>query len=296
MKQQVLGREQELALTEEVRAAEQPVKAYSEPEIPRIFRAISVVTFIFLLFPAVIVILASVNAGNYLTFPPQGFSLRWIGKFLREPYFRNAYAFSLSLGLITAILSTTLGTLAAITLARIRFRGRSLVRSFFLMPLMLPGVVLGLGLFTFYVSSPLPFARTFVGMMIGHAIITMPYVIGTVSAALYNFDVSLEEAARSLGATPWQAFRKVTLPSISSGILAGFIFAFIVSFGAFDISLFLSTPDLNPLPIAIYISLRYQFEPTAAAAGTFAILLVSASMLITSKATDIGRFAGLKFQ
>jgi putative spermidine/putrescine transport system permease protein len=267
----------------------------AESDIPLIFKVISVITLIYLLVPAVIVVLAAVNSGNYLTFPPEGFSLKWVGKFLQEPYFRNAYLFSLGLALVTAFISTTLGSMAAIMLSRIRFRGRSFVRSFFLMPLMLPGVVLGLALYTFYISMKLPLSRTLGGMMVGHVILTMPYVMGTVSAALYNFDLSLEEAARSLGATPWQAFSKITMRMISSGIMAGFIFALIVSFGAFDISLFLSTPDLNPLPIAMYISLRYEFEPTAAAAGAFAIFLVIVSMLITSRLTDIGRFAGLKF-
>jgi putative spermidine/putrescine transport system permease protein len=161
---------------------------------------------------------------------------------------------------------------------------------------MLPGVVLGLALYTFYISLDLPFSRRLSGLLIGHVILTMPFVIGTVSAALYNFDVTLEEAARSLGAGPLKAFRTVTLPIIVSGVLAGFIFAFIISFGAFDMSLFLATPDLTPLPIAMYQSLRFQFEPTAAAAGTFAIGLVVVSMLLIAMLTDIRRLAGIKFR
>ena len=120
-------------------------------------------------------------------------------------------------------------------------------------------------------------------------------VIGTVSAALFNFDVNLEQAARSLGASPLQAFRKVTLPNISNGVMAGSIFAFIVSFGQFDVSLFMATPGNTPLPIALYWSLRYTFEPTAAAAGIFAILLVVTSMLITAKLVNLKKFSGVKF-
>lgn len=264
--------------------------------IPLIFKVISAVTIVYLLFPAVIVVIAAVNAGNYLTFPPQGFSLRWIEKFLREPYFYNAYLFSFLLATLTALSSTAIGTMAAIALARIRFHGRALVRSLFITPLMLPGVVLGLALYTFYVSFRLPFFRSLSGLLIGHVVFTMPFVIGTVSAALYNFDLSLEEAARSLGARPLQAFFKITLPIIGSGIVAGFVFAFIMSFGAFDISLFLATPDLSPLPITLYNSLRYQFEPTVAAAGAFAIFLVVFSTLVISRLTDIRRFAGIKFR
>lgn len=133
------------------------------------------------------------------------------------------------------------------------------------------------------------------GLVIGHVLVTTPYVIGTVSASLAVFDRSLEEAARSLGAGPFTAFRKVTMPIIGPGMLAGSIFAFIVSFGQFDVSLFLSTPNLTPLPIAMYISLRYQFEPTAAAAGIFAIMLVVVSMLITAKLVNMKKFGGIKF-
>ena len=120
-------------------------------------------------------------------------------------------------------------------------------------------------------------------------------MIGTVSAALFNFDVNLEQAARSLGASPLKAFRKVTLPNISNGVMAGSIFAFIVSFGQFDVSLFMATPGNTPLPIALYWSLRYTFEPTAAAAGIFAILLVVTSMLITAKLVNLKKFSGVKF-
>ena len=193
------------------------------------------------------------------------------------------------------VISTTLGTMAAIFLTRMTFPGRNLLRAYFLSPLILPGIVLGLALYVFYVSSGIGLSRTLPGLIIGHVLVTAPYVIGTVSAALFNFDIALEEAARSLGAGPLTAFRKVTLPIIGPGVAAGAIFAFIVSFGQFDVSLFLSTPNYTPLPIALYISLRYTFEPTAAAAGIFAIALVVISMLLTSRLINIRRFAGIKF-
>jgi putative spermidine/putrescine transport system permease protein len=185
--------------------------------------------------------------------------------------------------------------MTALFLTRIKFPGRSLMRAYFLAPLLLPGLVLGLALYVCYVATNVGLARTLPGMVIGHVLVTMPYVIGTVSAALYNFDVSLEDAARSLGAGPLRAFRAVTLPVISPGIVAGSMFAFIVSFGQFDISLFLSTPNITPLPIALYNSLRYKFEPTAAAAGVFAIVLVVVTMLLTNRFTNLARYVGIKF-
>lgn len=269
--------------------------AIDEPAVPLLFKLVAWIAFVVLLLPVVIVVFAGLNAGDYLTFPPDGLSLRWIWAFLGSETFMGAYLFSLWLAVLTMLISTILGTMAAIFLARVRFPGRNFLRAYFLSPLILPGVVLGLALYVFYVSTDLGLTRTLPGLVIGHVLVTCPYVIGTVSAALFHFDISLEEAARSLGAGPLHAFRKVTLPNIAPGVMAGSVFAFIVSFGQFDVSLFLSTPNLTPLPIAMYISLRYKFEPTAAAAGIFAIALVVVSMMLTSRLISLKRFAGIKF-
>jgi putative spermidine/putrescine transport system permease protein len=267
-----------------------------EHPVPLLFRVLAIIAFIYLLVPAVIVILAGLNSGDYLRFPPEGFSLKWVQDFLTSPTFLPAYLFSLRLALATMVIATLLGTMTAIFLTRVAFPGRGAVRAFFLAPLMLPGLVIGLSLYVYYRNFPLfDLSGTFWGMMFGHVLVTTPFVIGTVSAALYGFDRSLEEAARGLGAGPLKAFLTVTVPNIRSGITAGALFAFIVSFGQFDLSLFLSTPNQTPLPIAMYISLRYRFEPTAAAAGTFAIALVVVSMIVTSKVTNLSRFGGIKF-
>jgi putative spermidine/putrescine transport system permease protein len=196
---------------------------------------------------------------------------------------------------MTMAISTTLGTMSAIFLSRVKFRGQHLSRAFFLSPLILPGIILGLALYVFYATTFTWILRTIPGLLLGHVLVTTPFVIGTVLAALANYDVSLEDAARSLGAGPLKAFRKVTLPNISNGVMAGSIFAFIVSFGQFDISLFLSAPNFTPLPMAMYYSLRYRFEPTAAAAGIFAITLVTVSMIVTSKLISLKKFSGVKF-
>ena len=270
--------------------------AIEAPEVPLLFRIIAIITFIYLLLPVVIVVLAGLNSGNYLTFPPEGLSLRWVQAFLTSDVFLPAYLFSLRLAFCVMAVSTVFGTMAAIFLTRVNFPGRSFVRAFFMAPLLLPGLVLGLALYVYYLNVPIfGLSRTFGGMLIGHLLVTMPFVIGTVSAALYGFDRSLEEAARSLGANPLKAFMSITLPNIKSGITAGALFAFIVSFGQFDLSLMLSTPNNTPLPFAMYNSLRYEFEPTAAAAGVFAIALVIVSMVLTSRITNLSSFGGIKF-
>ncbi|HKG25828.1 MAG TPA: ABC transporter permease [Thermomicrobiales bacterium] len=264
--------------------------------VPMLFRVVTVITFAYLLIPAGIVVAAGLNSGNYLTFPPEGISLKWVTGFFESDIFLPAYLFSLKLAFITMVISTTLGTMTAIFLTRVAFPGRGLVRAFFLAPLLLPGLVIGLALYAYYLQFPwLHLSRSFTGMVIGHVLVTMPFVIGTVSASLYGFDLALEEAARSLGANPLKAFFSVTLPNIKAGISAGSLFAFIVSFGQFDLSLLLSTPNNTPLPYAMYSSLRYEFTPVSAAAGTFAIALVIVSMAATARLTNLSKLGGIKF-
>lgn len=255
--------------------------------IPLAFRVLSAITLAILLVPVLLVVLAGLNSGDYLTFPPEGLSPRWIEAFLTSPTFMPAFLFSFALAAATMAVSTVLGTMAAVFLTRTSWKGRELLRGLFILPVVLPGVVVGLALYVFYIWTGSGLARTFPGLLFGHVLVTMPFVIATVSASLVDLDPSLEEAARGLGATPLQAFLKVTLPAIAPGISAGTVFAFIISFGQFELTLFLAPADRQPLPIAIYTSLRYAFEPTAAAAGIFAICLVVLSTLLSTRLLNL---------
>lgn len=266
-------------------------KSYRESSVPAIFKWLSGVTLIILLAPVFVVVLAGLNSGDHLSFPPEGLSLRWIVAFFQSDSFLPAYLYSLVIALVTMTISLIVGTTLSLFLVRSRFAGRMVVRAVLMSPIMLPGIVIGLALYLFYISTNVGLARTQTGLIIGHVLVTCPYVIGMVTAALVGFDRSLEEAARSLGANRWITFRKITLPVISPSMIAGAVFAFIVSFGQFDVSLFLTPPNSTPLPIALYTSLRYTFEPTAAAAGIFAIFLVVVSMIITAKVTNLRRLA-----
>ncbi|KMW60277.1 Spermidine Putrescine ABC transporter permease component potC [Candidatus Rhodobacter oscarellae] len=271
-------------------------KPYSEALIPGAFKWISGLTLFILLAPMVVVILSGLNAGEFLTFPPEGLSLRWIEAFFASDIFLGAYFYSLIIALITMVISLILGTAISLFLIRSTALGRNMIRAVVMAPIMLPGIVIGLALYLFYISSDIGLARTQAGLVIGHVLVTCPYVIGMVSAALVGFDRSLEEAARSLGASRWTTFRKITMPMISPALIAGGVFAFIVSFGQFDVSLFLTPPNNTPLPIALYSSLRYTFEPTAAAAGIFAIALVVVSMVITAKITSLRRLTAATYK
>lgn len=267
-----------------------------EHSIPWWIWVLGLSVLIYLLIPALIVVLTSLNAGTYLTFPPKGLSLKWLLGFFTTADFLPAYFLSLKLAALAGLAAMVVGTLAAVALARGRFPGRAALQSLFLSPLVLPGVVLSFSLLVYYHTLGmigLRIASTFGGLLIGHIVVTLPYVIRLVSSALYDFDMSLEEAARNLGASPVQAFMKVTVPNISSAMMAGWLFAFIVSFGAFDVSLYLAAPGVTPLPMAMFTYLRWKFDPTPAAAGTWAILLVVVSMVVTSRLTKLNRLAGL---
>ena len=261
----------------------------SEATTPLLFRIIAGLALLILLVPVVVVVLSGLNAGEYLTFPPQGLSLRWVKAFLTSPTFMAAYGFSFAIAFGATLISTVLGTMASVFLTRSTSRFTGALRGFFMLPIVLPGIVLGLALYVFYAATNIGLSRSVTGLLIGHVIVTCPFVIATVSAALVGFDLSLEEAARSLGATAFGAFRLITLPIITPAISAGSIFAFIISFGQFDVNLFLSIPNLQPLPLAMYASLRYAFEPTAAAAGIFAIALVVVSTVATSRLVSFKR-------
>jgi putative spermidine/putrescine transport system permease protein len=279
------------ALSREIEARSVQTEDTGE-QIPRVFHIATVLVFTFLLLPVAVVVLAGLNAGDFLTFPPQGLSLRWVQAFLTSAMFIGSFLWSFALAVLAGVTSTVLGTMTSLVLTRHEFPGRGLLSALFLSPIMLPGLVIGLGLYIYYVSAVPILAKSFWGLLIGHIIVTMPYVVRTVSASLYNFDLSLEEAARNLGASPLKAFFQVTLPIIQPGIMAGSIFAFVMSFGQFDVSLFLSQPAFTPLPITMYEELRFRYTPIVAAAGIFAIALVVASILITSRLTDLKRFAG----
>jgi len=260
-----------------------------QARMPRIVIALSLVTLIVLLAPLVIVVLSALNAGDYLTFPPQGLSLRWLQAFLTSPIFVPAYLYSLGLAVVTGLISMVLGTAASVYVARSRGVAAGVVRGLLMLPIVMPGIVIGLGLLIFYTWSGLGLARTVPGLLLGHVLVTMPFVVATVSAALAGFDQSLEDAARSLGASRWTAFRKVTLRLISPSILAGTLFAILISFGQFELSMMLAVPERAPLPLVLYTSLKYEFEPTAAAAGLFAILMVVGTTLITSRLVNLRR-------
>lgn len=228
--------------------------------------------YVFLLMPIAIVVLMSINAGEYLAFPPRGFSLRWYASFLKSEPFTTAFVRSVVVALTTAVLASVVATPAALFYVRYLRHGREKYRLTMLAPLLLPEVLTSIALLFFFNQYFLG-TRTVIPLLIGHVVITIPFVFLTVTSALYNLPASVEEAARMLGADAWTVFLRVTFPLIKSGIVTGAMLAFIMSFDNINVSLLLKPLGTSTLPIQLFDYLRYDFDPTAAAASTISVTL-----------------------
>src|SRR5213593_1356052 len=194
------------------------------------------------------------------------------------------------LALWTALASTVIGTAAALPLVRGRFPGRDLLNAFVTSPLLLPQILTGVALLQFYTLFKMQ--ATYGALLIGHVVVTTPYVIRTVTATLTHFDLALEEAAQSLGAHPVRAFFEITLGVIKPGVVAGAIFAFAISFDNFTLSLFLTSSKLTPLPIELFAYLKYSFDPTAAAVSAVAIGVALVVVLGIARVLGLEEFTG----
>jgi putative spermidine/putrescine transport system permease protein len=162
-----------------------------------------------------------------------------------------------------------------------------------LAPLVVPGVVLGTSLYVFQIETEiatgLPFLGSFWGLVAGHTLVVIPWIVRLVTANLEGSDRTIEEAAQNLGANPWVTFYRVTLPSIRPGIVAGALFGFVTSFGNLEMSLFLVGPGRTTLPIAILQYLEWKIDPTVAAASVIQIVLIGVAMLITDRYVKLSR-------
>ena len=248
----------------------------------RLFASYCILIYAFLLAPIVVVVAASFNAGAFLTFPPQGLSLRWYVTFFENEVFMRAIRTSLFVALITTVISGTIGTAAALYAVQFAGRLKEAVRLAMLAPLLLPEVLTAIALLFFVYAIGIG-TRTMVGMIAGHMLITLPFVFINVSAALESFDPSWDLAARSLGADRLTRFRRIMLPLIKSGVIGGCLFAFIISFDTFTISFMLKGIGTSTLPIQLFDYLRTNFTPEAAAVSSLSIALTVAVVLVTEK-------------
>jgi putative spermidine/putrescine transport system permease protein len=236
--------------------------------------ALVVLILAFLALPIVVVVIASFSSASYLTFPPPAFGLRWYRAFLETPGWLASTGLSLGVAGAVVALSTVLGTLAAMGLARLPRVPRALATGLILSPLIVPVIVVAIGIY--YAFSRYGLVGSPVGLVLAHTCLAVPFVVTSVGASLAGLDRRLEQAALSLGATPWGTFRQVTLPLIRPGVLVGALFAFITSFDELVVALFLSGSGAVTLPRRMWDDLRFAIDPTIAAVSTLTIVLTAA--------------------
>jgi putative spermidine/putrescine transport system permease protein len=256
-----------------------------------LYLAVNIAILIFLLAPIAIVIVFALNPTPFIQFPPVGVSLRWFEKFFASREFMHALGFSLEVAALTTACASLLGASAALAIARGNLPGARLMLAVVLSPLMLPAILTGLALFQTYVL--LDVGRPVWGLVAGHTLVTIPYVVRTTLAVLHNFDLRLEEAARNLGASPRRTFFEVTLPLIKPGVLAGAIFAFIVSFDQFPVSLFLVSPGGETLPITLFNYLKFDLDGTIGAASVVSILLAFVVVIALDRTVGLRSYVKL---
>jgi len=224
----------------------------------------------FLIAPLVVVTLVSFSPFDYLSLPTTDFSLKWYRRLAEHPEFMSGALHSILLATEAACTAVVLGTLTALAIVRYRFPFREMVRGIATAPLIVPMVMTGLAILMMF--SSLNWFDQHFRLYAGHAILTLPYVVRTVSASLTGFDMNQELAARNLGASPFAAFMRITLPQITSGVFAGGVFAFIVSFDNVGLSIFLVGAQFNILPVELFSYASYSNDPMAAAVSVLMIL------------------------
>lgn len=242
---------------------------------PGLLTGITIAVCLYLVLPTFAVVPVSFTETDYITFPPQGFSLRWYGVFAGEGIWRNSTITSVIVALASALLATVIGTLAALGLNRLAGGWARIVIWFFLLPMIIPSIITAVALYSTF--AKLGVIGTKLGLIIAHTVITLPFVVINVSAVIQKLDWRIVDAARSLGAAPVTAFRKVTLPAILPGVVAGAVFAFLTSFDEVVVSLFITGIDAITLPVQMWNGIRFEVSPAVAAAST---ILLGISVLV----------------
>lgn len=249
-----------------------------------IFRIICGLIFFFLIFPIIVIMPLSFNAGNYFTFTPEmlrleieGYSLKHYRDFLTNPDWQVALFNSFRIAPVATLLSVGFGTLAAIGLSQSHVPFRRTIMAILISPMIVPLILSAAGMYFFY--SRIGLQGTYIGVVLAHAALGIPFVIITVTATLTGFDRSLTRASASLGAGPVKTFFQIQMPLILPGVISGGLFAFITSFDEVVVVLFVGSASLKTLPWEMFNGLREQISPTILAIAT---ILITLSVLLLS--------------
>ncbi|MET0707694.1 MAG: ABC transporter permease [Tardiphaga sp.] len=241
-----------------------------------LFAAVVGAVVFFLILPTLVVIPVSFGSASYIQFPPRGFTLKWYLDYFRDPDWMAATWFSLKIAVSTTIAATVIGTLGALAMVRGRLPGKELVQVLTLSPMVVPHIVMAVSIYL--VFAPIGLTGNFFGFLVAHTMLSVPYVVITVSAVLQRFDATLELAALNCGATRTQAFFWVVLPNILPGVAAGAVFAFLASFDEATVAFFISDVGGKTITRKMFEDIDFNLTPVIAAVSTV-IMLVSLGLM-----------------
>lgn len=234
----------------------------------------------FLLLPIVFIVLLSFGSSQWLVFPPPGWTLKWYGQFFANPEWMASALASLKVAVLTTVCAVALGLPCAFALIRGKFPGREALYALFTLPMIVPLVIIAVAVYALFLK--LGYTGTLLAFVISHVIVALPFTIISIINSLKLFDQSIEDAAVICGASRLQAIVKVTFPAIRPGIVAGALFAFLVSWDEVVLSVMMASPQLQTLPVKMWSTLRQDLTPVIAVASTLLIGLSIVIMLIAA--------------
>ncbi|WP_153102304.1 ABC transporter permease [Paraburkholderia hayleyella] len=252
-----------------------------------VLRGLAALTLLYLILPVLAIVPLSFSSSTFLVYPIPGWSLRWYENLIGSSDWRLAAKNSFIVAPSATLVATVLGTLAAIGLNKANFRGKTLLMAILISPMIVPVVVVGVGMYLFF--APLGMASTYLGLILAHASLGVPFVVTTVAATLQGFNYNLVRASQSLGASPLHTFFRITLPVIAPGVISGALFAFATSFDEVVVTLFLAGAQQTTLPRQMFTGIRENISPTIAALAT--ILIVFSTCLLLALEWLRGRSA-----
>lgn len=241
----------------------------------------------FITAPLLIVIAVSFTDKGYISLPTDGLSLRWFRAILGAGDIMNAFWLSLWLGLVSATVAVVLAVPGALALTRYRFPGRGALMGFFLSPLMIPHVVLGVAFLRFFTSAGV--SGSFFWLAMTHVVVILPYALRLTLAAATGLDRDAERAALSLGASRFTALRRIVLPLILPGVAGGWMLAFIQSFDELTMTVFVATPGTTTLPVAMYNQIAHSIDPLVASVSTVLIVGTLLVMVVLDRIVGLDR-------
>lgn len=240
-------------------------------------KILATLVLLFLALPILIIFPMAFNSADYLAFPPEGFSLRWMKAVLGSSEWLDSAWLSFRIAIFAAAIAIAVSVLTALALVRYQMRMKQIIYALILLPMIVPNIISAIAMFFFF--SKVPEVPSILAIVIGHAILAIPIATIIMSATLQGVDTRLENAALSLGAGRFTVFRRITLPLIAPGIASACIFAFLSSFDELLIAMFMAGSETQTLPVRVWNSVLFQLDPTIAAVSVLLILVSVACLL-----------------